>query len=723
MPWIKIQSFFLLGSALVTAAIGLYCLRRRDVPSAVYLAWLMLPVTIWAFSWGQAELGLDAAQVMLWQRVAFTAIAFMPAAGWVFIAHFSGHASWLTRRHLAILFLPPLATALVIWTNSMHRWFIYEYVYPDVWKPGFWYWLYVGYCFLVVGAFIYVSLRTALYSPQPYRGQALMILAWAGVSLGFSVASTFGGVFPFFYNLPRLLPLLNSLGFAWAVFRFRLFDLLPVARETLIENMSDSVLVLDRSGRVVDANLAWERLARVSKAAVIGRPVAQLPAPWNELAGQISGALALSQKEIILDRAAEQQYLHLQITPLQGRGESQGYLLVFHDLMSQKLMEALEERVTARTRDLSTLYEVSSLINERSDLPAILSGCLSQVIKATRCEAGLIFPGGPAQEITRQGISQDDLAQLTASPFWAHKAEKREPILVHQRDLDQQVKNPLLFGNLLPAGFPFQSLIAAPIRLREDLGGDGILVALAALPHHFNVEDLGLLVTISEQVGIAIENDHLRRQARSAAVDAERQRLARDLHDSIAQMLYSQILFTSAAQKHLQLNRQDQAVEYLDRLNATAKQALREMRLLIYQLRPPELKNASLEEMLLRRFEMVEQRSGIAARLEGQWQLPSNPALHDALYRMVEEALNNALKHAQPSEVLVACRQDPQGFSLEIIDNGCGFNVEETSAGMGMHNLRERAAQLGGALAISSEKGCGTRVSIRLPMPVEEISV
>lgn len=707
MSWIDLtQPFFLFGSAIVTVAVGVYCLSRRNIPAAVYLAWVMLPVTVWAVSTGFLFLSRNEAEGQFWGQLVFTALAFLPAVTWIFVVHFAGHQNWLSRGNLLVLFIVPVATTLVIWTNFIHHWFVREYVFMGVWEPGFWFWVYAGYCFLVVAAMIYVLIRTAIRSSQPYRGQALIILGWTGISLVFIAGATSGSSNPLINSLPLLLPVLNSLGFAWAVFRFRLFDLAPIARETLVENMNDAMLVLDRQGRVVDANPAWERLAQVSKASIIGHPVGQLPAPWNELAGRIDDA-NLTDKETVLNQVAERRSLHLQITPLHGRGGSLGYLLVFHDLMTQKLMESMEERVAARTRDLSTLYEVASRINRSNDLPAILEGCLTQLIKATGCEAGAIFL---PQVMMQKGISEADLAGLKSSPLWKQIAEKGLPLLTHQRDLDQQV------GSLLPNDFSFQSLMAAPILLRENNEDHGLLTVFAVSPHHFNIEDLGLLVTVAEQVSVAVENDRLRRQARSAAITAERNRLARDLHDSIAQTLYSQILFATAAQKQVRLSHEPQALEYLDRLSTVARQALREMRLLIYELRPPELQGASLEERVLHRLEMVEQRAGLTTRLGGEWNHSLPAPLQDALYRIVEEALNNTLKHANAGEVVISFCQDGREFHIEISDNGCGFDAAQAKTGMGIQNLHERAAQLGGTLEIISSAGCGTRVKVRFPV-------
>jgi PAS domain S-box-containing protein len=726
MPFINdLSALALFSAALLTAIFGAYCWRRRDVPGAAALTWLLVCVSGWSLTLGMQTVSRSGDEALFWKLSMFTVLAFMPVAGMVFVLHFSGRAAWLTLPRLAGLLMIPVATTIVIWSNSSHHWFVRAYAFEEiegrivgtVWQTGFWYWIHSGYGFLLVAALMLVAAITALRSPQPYRGQASTILFWGGLSGLVALPFSFGSL-RISDGLLSLLPFMNSLGFVWAVFRFRLFDLVPVARHTLVESMRGGMLAVDTQGRIVDANPSAEKMIGLSRFEWMGRPIAQLTPPWNGLAANVN-ASEPSQTEIIYQQPGQALHVHAEVTPLAGRGgQRQGSLVALHDLTTLKWMETLEERVSARTRELSTLYTVASLISAGQNSSGeehvcqILTGCLAQVIHATRAVAGLI--GLPdAQGQVRLSADHNLLPALHETVQVVLAAEPgtigKDGLLLH----DLAASNPFHLE-----GLPYPSLIAVPIPVHENHNPCGVLVIFGPQPYHFNVEDLGLLLAVAGQISIALENDYLRQQAALNALAAERQRLARDLHDSVTQLLYSQILFTDAAHKNLTSGAIGQAADYLTRVGEISRQALREIRLLIYQLRPTNLENASLFEALERRLELVEQRSGIDAQLEGDrnWRFPA--LIESNLYRIAEEALNNALKHAKASRVFIRLRPGKENWTeLEISDNGCGFTPDTVQPGMGLSNLRERAAQLGGQMEIRSNPGQGTSVMVRFPQP------
>lgn len=206
-------------------------------------------------------------------------------------------------------------------------------------------------------------------------------------------------------------------------------------------------------------------------------------------------------------------------------------------------------------------------------------------------------------------------------------------------------------------------------------------------------------------------------QAEVLAVVEERNRLARDLHDSVNQSLYGLTLSAEAAARHLAAGKTDSAAEQVRELRETARHALQEMRLLIFELRPPVLEQEGLAASLQARLQAVEGRVGLATTLavEGDGRLP--PQLESELDRITQEALNNALKHAQAQRIDVQLRQGEQTVALEIADDGVGFDPGAAGArgGFGLRGMAERAARLGGRLAVESRPGKGTRVRVEVP--------
>ena len=160
----------------------------------------------------------------------------------------------------------------------------------------------------------------------------------------------------------------------------------------------------------------------------------------------------------------------------------------------------------------------------------------------------------------------------------------------------------------------------------------------------------------------------------------------------------------------------DRVEGYLERLGDISQQALKEMRLLVYELRPLVLKREGLVGALQQRLDAVEKRAGVDARLlvEGEVELPA--LVEEGLYRIAQEALNNVLKHAAATSVTVTVRSEGDHAELEIADNGTGFELDAMidQGGMGLVSMRERVEKMGGSFAVLSAPAEGTRVRVKV---------
>jgi signal transduction histidine kinase len=232
----------------------------------------------------------------------------------------------------------------------------------------------------------------------------------------------------------------------------------------------------------------------------------------------------------------------------------------------------------------------------------------------------------------------------------------------------------------------------------------------------FDEAQVALLTSLAERVGALVDSAQLRQRAEQAAVLEERHRLARDLHDSVTQSLYSLTLLAETGRRSALRGDLDGVANYVGRLGQVSQQALKEMRLLIYELRPPVLEQEGLVGALQQRLDAVEGRAGVETRLLVEGEAELDASVEDALYRIAIEALNNALKYAAAALVTVrVCAQD--GIAeLDVVDDGLGFNPKETgdTGGMGLVTMRERAERLGGTLQIVSAPGEGTKVQVRV---------
>ncbi len=226
----------------------------------------------------------------------------------------------------------------------------------------------------------------------------------------------------------------------------------------------------------------------------------------------------------------------------------------------------------------------------------------------------------------------------------------------------------------------------------------------------------------SEQLLAELQDAHQQlqayaNQAEELAIANERTRLARDLHDSVAQTLYGLTLQAEAASRKLTAGQNEAVQAYLAAIQEDAKQTLQETRLLIFELRPPLLESNGLTAALQARLDTVEARSGLAMRLNLQKVGRLSPKTETGLYRIAQEALNNAAKYAQARELHVCLTQKDAHILLEIADDGIGFDSTAVPAGrVGLQGMAERVTQLNGRLTIDSAPGKGTKIQVEVPL-------
>jgi signal transduction histidine kinase len=237
-------------------------------------------------------------------------------------------------------------------------------------------------------------------------------------------------------------------------------------------------------------------------------------------------------------------------------------------------------------------------------------------------------------------------------------------------------------------------------------------------PAAFTDEGVAVLETAADVLASAIENARLYQRAQEAAVLEERSRLARDLHDSISQQLFSMTLTAQAARVQLEKNPARTASQ-LERLQETAGAALAEMRALIYQLRPPGLSEQGLVAALQQHVAAVGRREGLTMSLEVSGEERHARGAEQQIYRIVQEALNNVAKHAGACRVTITLDLQPDQIALRVVDDGAGFDPGTLDPLSGRHlgltGMRERAAELGGHMELRSRPGQGTEVTVVVP--------
>jgi signal transduction histidine kinase len=360
---------------------------------------------------------------------------------------------------------------------------------------------------------------------------------------------------------------------------------------------------------------------------------------------------------------------------------------------------------------LSLQRVTSALLQKRS---------LNEVLDVVCCEAlGLINAEGSAVYLLESdgwlrsahqagsGLPTYDTMPLNDS-FTGLAVRTGKPMYTND-----PVNEPLWYGRIADPAYVWQisSLLAAPLLVKEIAIG-----ALVVTSKHgsFDNNDQRILQIFADQAAIAIENARLSSEVERIAIIEERNRLARELHDSVTQSLYGITLYAEAAARRLGANDIEGVSDNLQDVRITSQEALKEMRLLIYELRPPLLEKEGLVAALQARLDMVEGRAGLQTELqvEGDKRLPTG--VEEGFYRIAQEALNNVLKHAQARRVRISLSLEEPAASLEVVDDGVGFVMDQalSKGGLGLQGMYERAIQLGGQVAVDSTPGCGTRIRV-----------
>jgi len=378
----------------------------------------------------------------------------------------------------------------------------------------------------------------------------------------------------------------------------------------------------------------------------------------------------------------------------------------------------LESQVNDRTKELAALNAVASVVSRSLNLPEILSSALDKTLEVIGTEAGGIYLLQEDSQVltiaAQEGLSAQFVAEIdnlkVGEGFSGQVAETGEPLVV------QDVSTDLRLTRSAARESGFHALGIVPLLSRANFVGTLFVVIRGR--RGFSPQEVELLAAIGAQIGVAVENAQLYEQAQRVAVVQERQRLARELHDSVTQSLHSSTLMAEAGQRLAGAGDLERTKHYLMRLGEISQQALKEMRLLVYELRPLALRKAGLVGALQQRLDAVERRAGVDARLvvlggdPGERQEVDLPAdVEQALYRIAQEALNNALKHAKPSSVVVTLRMEGR-VEIEVADDGSGFDVVDGAGGIGLVSMRERAEKVGGTLTIRSAPGKGTRIRV-----------
>jgi signal transduction histidine kinase len=272
------------------------------------------------------------------------------------------------------------------------------------------------------------------------------------------------------------------------------------------------------------------------------------------------------------------------------------------------------------------------------------------------------------------------------------------------------------FRGWWPSAHPvMRSFMGVPI-----VGGDEVVGAFYLTDKQggseFTPADQELIEMLAPHAALAMENARLSERSRELSIVEERNRLARDLHDSLVQKLFGVVLAAKSASTLLERDGA-QARAQVERLGELAQDAISELRSLVFQLRPVAIETEGLAQALRKHVEVLRRVHPIVLELELEGTPRLRPGVDEEVFRIAQEALHNALRHARATRIAVRLEESDDGLTLAVVDDGVGFDPEAPALRarrLGLTTMEERASELDGRLEIASAPGAGTSVRLEV---------
>lgn len=507
-----------------------------------------------------------------------------------------------------------------------------------------------------------------------------------------------------------------------------------MARSTL-DGLSAHIAIIDQTGKILAVNQAWREFSAAnggdSRKTNEGSNYLQISEYAEELNSGEGKAFANGIRAVLdgwIDNFEMEYPCHTkdQERWFVGRvtrfpaGGSPKAVIAHEDVSERKLGE---EALRHAHKQLTTLLEISQSVVSTLDLDELLDMILAKLASVVRYSGAAVMIleenelivqayRGPALPVDPTSIhiplrrfKEINRLISTGQPFFIRDLKDFPRMMAEiHRALDQP-------SNVIGR---FRSWLVVPLMVKGIQIGNMMLAHRK--PNYYDRSSREMVQMFANHVAIAIHNARLYHKAQTSAILEERNRLARELHDSVAQALYSITLYANATRRALSANKMNVAGRHLEELQRSSSEAVADMRLLIFELRPPVLDDEGLIVAIRNRLEMVEARAGLQVNLQVEGELRISKAMETEVYRIVQEALNNVLKHAQATRVEVKIKGGPEQLELMIWDDGKGFEVAilEKSWGLGFRNIRERIQRMGGEFWVESAPGKGTAIYLEV---------
>jgi signal transduction histidine kinase len=384
-------------------------------------------------------------------------------------------------------------------------------------------------------------------------------------------------------------------------------------------------------------------------------------------------------------------------------------------------VSSLEREVRERNRRLAILNALAAEMSESLDLEQVAATATRKVLTAMNAEAaGLALVSeedGSLQLVAQDGLAVQFTPQDGAVPLGEHDCECRKAVALGRPVLVADTRESARCAGILKA--KAQTCVAVPVRSKGRTIGAIFVARDGGRP--LVRDEVELIAAVGSQVGTVLENAQLFSKTEALAVLQERERVAREVHDGLAQTLGYLNVQMGIVDRLLATEEIARAQAEVDEMALVTREAYQDLRQAIVDLRTPFSSTGGLRRTLREYAERFSRQTGITCHFEGHRGPPAilSPTAEVQLIRIVQEALANVKKHAPGSEVWLSVEVRNREALVIIRDNGPGFDLESTMISgrqFGLQTMKERAESVGGTLRIDSRPDAGTTVEVVVPL-------
>jgi len=359
-------------AALISGALALYTWQNRRAIGATPFSVLMMILYEWEISYIFQLAGTDLPTKIFWNKVMFLGVAATPVAWLTFALEYTGRKTWINPRRLAMLSILPIFTIIIIFTNDSHQLFWTSMALSS--EEGLllmnningpWFWVHAAYSYTLIMIGLVLIVRALLRWPKQYRGQMIWILLATLTPFIANVITVFR-ILPILIDLTPFAFTITGIGMAFALFRHRLLDIAPIARDIVIDGMKDGMIILDANRRIVDINRAAQQMIGSSdEQQPIGKQVADVLSRWPELVERYRSVLE-AEDEVSVGEGKAQRWLELNLSTLLDENKSViGRVITGRDITDHKQAERQLQESEARFRQIvenasDLIYRVDS---------------------------------------------------------------------------------------------------------------------------------------------------------------------------------------------------------------------------------------------------------------------------------------------------------------------------------------------------------------------------